>query len=98
MNENQKLSKIKKLIEDSVADDSKRNFYLGQAIAIVDDMLDSPESSPQGPIEIPSHILQQMKPNSSASMEGAVSRHKELHQELSKDAVSKKNTQFKKLS
>lgn len=97
MSNNQKLSKIKQLIEQSIAEGKNQNFYLGQAVAILDGMIGSEEDAPSA-IEIPSHILKQMNPDSDATMENAVSRHKKLHQELSDNAVSKQNTKFEKLS
>ena len=97
MKHEEKLSKIKHLIEQSMSDETKKNFYLGQAVAIIDDMIESPNETPSS-IEIPSHILQQMKPDSDATMETAVNRHLKLHKELSDNAISKENTKFKKLS
>ena len=97
MSDNQKLSKIKQLIEQSITEENNQNFYLGQAVGILDDMIGSKEAAPSS-IDIPSHILKLMNPDSDATMENAVSRHKKHHQELSDNAISKQNTQFKKLT
>ena len=97
MDTNKKLEKIKHLIETSLENSEKSSFFLGQAVAIIDEMTSSPETNTPNSVEIPQHILQQINPSAEDSMSSAVDRHINLHKKLSDNAVSKDNTQFKQL-
>jgi D-ribose pyranose/furanose isomerase RbsD len=93
----EKLKKIKGLIEQSLSDDGKRDFYLGQAVGIVDEILDKGANTPTT-ISIPDVVLKNTHVDKDQIMSEAVARHKKLHKELNKDSISKQNTQFKKLT
>lgn len=97
MDTNKKLEKIKHLIETSLENSEKSSFFLGQAVAIIDEMTSSPVTDTPNSVEIPQHILQQINPSAEDSMSSAVDRHINLHKKLSDNAVSKDNTQFKQL-
>ena len=92
----EKLEKIKGLLELSVEDSTKRDLLVGQAIGLIDSMLDGSQV-PVG-LDIPDVIWKHVEKPKSETMMDAVKRHKEVHGELSQDSVSQKNTQFKKLS
>lgn len=92
----EKLEKIKGLLELSVEDSTKRDLLVGQAIGLIDSMLDGSQV-PAG-LDIPDVIWKHVEKPKSETMMDAVKRHKEVHEELSQDSVSQKNTQFKKLS
>lgn len=94
-----KLKKIRQLIEQSLNDDTKRDFYLGQAVAIVDDILAKSTTTKTKPmIEIPDVVLKNTYVDKNQIMSDAVDRHKNLHKKLNEDSISKQNTQFKKLT
>ena len=92
----EKLKKIRHLIEQSLISEDKRDFYLGQAVAVLDELLSKPVTN--STIEIPEVVLKNTHIDKDQIMAEAVARHKKLHGDLSEDAVTKKNTQFKKLT
>ena len=91
----EKLEKIKGLLELSVEDSTKRDLLVGQAIGLIDSLLDSAQDPAK--LDIPDMIWKHVEKPTNETMMDAVKRHKEVHEELSKDSVSQKNTQFKKL-
>ena len=91
-----KLEKIKGLLELSADDPKRKDLLIGQAIGLIDSML-SDDTQP-APFTVPDAVLKHMEKPKSETMMDAVKRHKEVHKELSKDSISQKNTQFKKLS
>ena len=94
-----KLKKIRLLIEQSLSSDDKREFYLGQAVAMIDNLLEKPNEEKTNPvIEIPYVVLKNTHIDKDQIMSEAVDRHKKLHTKLNEDSISKQNTQFKKLS
>jgi len=93
----EKLKKIRQLIEQSLSASDNRDFYLGQAVAIIDELSTKEVESPTV-IEIPDVVLKNTQVDKDQVMSEAVERHKKLHGDLSEDAVTKKNTQFKKLT
>ena len=93
----EKLKKIRQLIEQSLTVEDKRDFYLGQAVGIVDELLNKKVESPSI-IEIPGVVLKNTHIDKDQIMSEAVERHKKLHKNLSEESISKQNTQFKKLS
>ena len=94
---NEKLKKIRHLIEQSMSSETKSDFYLGQAVGIVDELLDKKVESPST-IEIPDIVLKNTHIDKDQIMAEAVTRHKKLHKDLNEDSISKQNTQFKKLT
>ena len=94
-----KLIKIKKSLESAIENSEKKDIFIGKALGIVEELIEMPieqtTDSFKPPFDIPDAVLKSL--DSGATMLDAVRRHKEVHNELSDDAVSKKNTQFKKL-
>jgi hypothetical protein len=94
-----KLKKIRLLIEQSLNSDGKREFYLGQAVAMIDDLLEKTNEKTTDPlIKIPNIVLKNTHIDKDQIMSEAVDRHKKLHTKLNEDSISKQNTQFKKLT
>ena len=91
------LEKVKELIKKSTEDESQKDLYLGQAIRIIDSMLISSTQSSEGSLPIPDMVWKHVEKPTTDSMMDAVQRHKELHQELSRDSITKQNTQFEQL-
>ena len=91
------LEKVKELIKKSTEDESQKDLYLGQAIGIIDSMLLSSTQSSEGSFTISDMVWKHVEKPTTDSMMDAVQRHKELHQELSRDAITKQNTQFEQL-
>ena len=91
----EKLKKIKELLEMSFEDEKKRDMFIGQAIGLLDSVLIDVRQSPNLPI--PDAVRQHMSNTHDNSMLNAVQRHKEVHKELTKDSITQKNTQFEKL-
>ena len=91
------LEKVKELIKKSTEDESQKDLYLGQAIGIIDSMLISSTQSSEGSLPIPDMVRKHVEKPTTDSMMDAVQRHKELHQELSRDSITKQNTQFEQL-
>ena len=94
----EKLKKIKETLEKSIEDVSKKDIYIGQAIGLLDSLIERVVNGETNTsIPIPDMIWKHTeKPNKDTMMD-AVKRHKEVHTELSKDSVSKQNTQFEQL-
>lgn len=94
----EKLKKIKELLLQSFKESDKKDMYIGQALGIVEsillDTLNKPSSSE---LPIPDHVWKHVEKPNNKNMMDAVQRHKEIHQELSKNSISQKNTQFEKL-
>jgi hypothetical protein len=94
-----KLIKIKESLESAIENSEKKDIFIGKALGIVEELIEMPieqtSESYKPPFDIPDAVLKSL--DSGATMLDAVRRHKEVHNELSDDAVSKKNTQFKKL-
>jgi len=93
---NETLKKIKELLELSTEDTKKRDLLVGQAIGLIDSLVEKPVATNTAPFHVPEEILRNLEVPGTTMLD-AVKRHKEVHSELSKDAVSKQNTQFKKL-
>ena len=93
---NKKLEKIKGLLELSIEDSARKDMLIGQAIGLVDSMLEDDVQT--APFTVPNAVLKHMETPKGETMMDAVKRHKEVHTELSKDSISQQNTQFKKLS
>ena len=91
-----KLEKIKALLVLSVEDSAKRDLLVGQAIGLIDSILDTATES--GQLAVPDVVWKHIDKPKSETIMDAVARHKEAHNELSKNSVSQQNTQFKKLS
>ena len=91
-----KLEKIKGILELSVENSAKRDMLVGQAIGLIDSLLDSVDDPML--LDIPDVIWKHVDKPKNETMMDAVKRHKEVHGELSNESVSQKNTQFKKLS
>ena len=94
----EKLKKIKETLEKSIDDTSKKDIYIGQAIGLLDSLIERVVNGETNTsIPIPDMIWKHTeKPNSDTMMD-AVQRHKQVHSELSKDSISDKNTKFEKL-
>ena len=94
----EKLKKIKETLEKSIDDTSKKDIYIGQAIGLLDSLIERVVNGETNTsIPIPDMIWKHTeKPNSDTMMD-AVQRHKQVHSELSKDSISDKNNKFEKL-
>ena len=91
-----KLKKIKELLEKSFEDTNKKDLYIGQAIGIVESMLiDNKNTGKELPI--PDHVWKHVDKPSNQTMMDAVQRHKQLHEELSNNSITQKNTQFNQI-
>lgn len=92
------LKNIKEKLELAVDNPSKKDMFIGQAIGLIDALVDKLNNSgTDESMPIPDMIWKHTdKPNREAMMD-AVQRHKDLHTELSKNSVSQKNTQFEQL-
>ena len=94
----EKLKKIKELLEKSFADSNKRDMYIGQAIGHIDSILiDNLNKTSSNELPIPNHVWKHVEKPSNQNMMDAVHRHKEIHNELSKNSISQQNTQFEQL-
>ena len=92
----QKLKKIKELLEKSIDDSAKKDLYIGQAIGLLDSLIIDSNSGDEK-LPIPDAVKKHMSNSRDEVMMNAVQRHKEVHKELSKDSITQKNTQFEKL-
>lgn len=92
-----KLKKIKELLENAVDDSSKKDLYIGQAIGMIDSLMVDTKNSQNEKLPIPDMVWKHVEKPTNQSMMDAVQRHKQLHQELSRDSISQQNTQFKQL-
>lgn len=92
------LKKIKELLELSTENSDKRDLLIGQAMGLIDSLIETP-SEPKvntAPFNVPDAVLKNLETPGTTMMD-AVRRHKDVHSELSKDSVTQKNTQFRKL-
>ena len=92
------LKNIKEKLELAIDNPSKKDMYIGQAIGLIESLIDKINNGgTNSTIPIPDMIWKHTdKPNKDTMMD-AVKRHKDIHSELSKDAISKQNTQFEQL-
>jgi len=95
---NETLKKIKELLILSTETDEKRDLLVGQALGLIDSIIEKPTEpkTNTAPFNVPPEILKNLEVPGTTMLD-AVKRHKEVHNELSKDSVTQKNTQFKKL-
>ena len=89
------LKKVKQLIEDSAKDSQKRDLLLGQALGILEVLISGVDEDSK--YVAPSVVQKQFENTNSNIMQNAVDRHKQIHEQLSKDSISQKNTQFEQL-
>ena len=89
------LKKVKQLIEDSAKDSQKRDLLLGQALGILEVLISGVNEDSN--YVAPSVVQKQFENTNSNIMQNAVDRHKQIHEQLSKDSISQKNTQFEQL-
>lgn len=95
---NDTLKKIKELLELSTENLEKRDLLIGQAMGLIDSLIET-RTEPKvntAPFNVPDAVLKNLETPGTTMMD-AVRRHKDVHTELSKDSVTQKNTQFKKL-
>jgi hypothetical protein len=92
------LKKIKELLELSTENSDKRDLLIGQAMGLIDSLIETPIEPKvnTAPFNVPDAVLKNLETPGTTMMD-AVRRHKDVHTELSKDSVTQKNTQFKKL-
>jgi hypothetical protein len=94
----EKLKKIKELLGNAIDDSSKKDLYIGQAIGHIDSILiDNLNKTSSNELPIPNHVWEHVEKPSNQNMMDAVHRHKEIHDELSKNSISQQNTQFEQL-
>ncbi len=95
---NETLEKIKELLELSTENSEKRDLLVGQAMGLIDSLISNPQEpkTNTAPFNVPPEVMKNLEVPGTTMMD-AVRRHKEVHGELSKDAISKQNTQFKQL-
>lgn len=93
-----KLKKIKEKLEKSVEDSTKKDVYIGQAIGLLDSLIERvTNGETNSGMPIPDMVWKHTEKPSANTMMGAVERHKQIHEELSKDSITQKNTQFEQL-
>ena len=94
----EKLKRIKELLEKSIEDADKKELYIGQALGMIDSLLVDVKNQPTSDkLPIPDMVWKHTdKPNHDTMMD-AVKRHKEIHSEISRDSITQKNTQFEQL-
>tara|TARA_B100001057_G_scaffold474408_1_gene539947 strand:- start:790 stop:1083 length:294 start_codon:yes stop_codon:yes gene_type:complete len=93
-----KLKKIKETLEKSIEDATKKDVYIGQAIGLLDSLIErvvNGETNSNMPI--PDMVWKHTDKPNAKTMMGAVERHKQIHEELSKDSITQKNTHFEQL-
>lgn len=93
----EKLKKIKELLGNAIDDSSKKDLYIGQAIGMIDSLMVDTKNSQNEKLPIPDMVWKHVEKPTNQSMMDAVQRHKQLHQELSRDSISQQNTQFEQL-
>jgi hypothetical protein len=94
----QKLKKIKELLENSAGNSTNKDLYIGQAIGLIDSILiDGVDTSTTSELPIPNHVWKHVDKPTNQTMMDAVQRHKEVHGELSENSITQKNTQFNQL-
>ena len=102
---NDKLKKVKEILESAIDSNDKKDLLISRALGILDSIELTPEvKSPTSEtnetgekLPIPNMVWKHVEKPSSDMMMDAVQRHKDLHTELSKNSVSQKNTQFEQL-
>ena len=93
-----KLKKIKETLEKAIEDSNKKDLYIGQAIGLLDSLIERVvNGETNSAMPIPDMVWKHTEKPSKDTMMDAVKRHKDIHSELSKDAISKQNTQFEQL-
>jgi len=93
-----KLKKIKETLEKSVEDSTKKDVYIGQAIGLLDSLIERvTNGETNSGMPIPDMVWKHTEKPNADTMMGAVERHKQIHEELSKDSITQKNTQFEQL-
>ena len=93
-----KLKKIKEILEKSFEDSTKKDMYLGQAIGLLDALIERVvNGETNSSMPIPDMIWKHTDKPNAETMMGAVERHKQIHEELSKNSITQKNTQFEQL-
>jgi len=93
-----KLKNIKEILEKSFEDSTKKDMYIGQAIGLLDSLIErvvNGETNSNMPI--PDMVWKHTEKPRTDTMISAVERHKQIHEELSKDSITQKNTQFEQL-
>jgi hypothetical protein len=94
----QKLKKIKELLEKSFEDSNKKDMYIGQAMGLIDSLLiDDINNVSSTDLPIPNHVWKHVDKPTNQTMMDAVQRHKQVHEELSNNSITQKNTQFEQL-
>ena len=93
-----KLKKIKELLEKSTDDSAKKDLYIGQAIGLLDSLIERITNGElNSSMPIPDVIWKHTDKPTSDTMMDAVKRHKDIHSELGRNSVTQKNTQFEQL-
>lgn len=92
---NEKLKKIKDLLEKSIESENKKDLFIGQALGLLESLIS--ESENMKTLPIPDMIWKHAEKPSNLSMQDAIQRHKDIHSELSKNSITKQNTQFEQL-
>lgn len=93
-----KLKNIKELLEKSFEDSTKKDMYIGQAIGLLDSLIEGiANRETNSNMPIPDMIWKHTDKPNSATMVDAIKRHKDIHSELSRNSVTQKNTQFEQL-
>jgi len=92
------LKTIKEKLELAIENPSKKDMFIGQAMGLIDSLVEKINNTGETQnVPIPDMIWKHTdKPNKDTMLD-AVKRHKDVHSELSKDSVSKQNTQFEQL-
>lgn len=94
----EKLKRIKELLGKSIDDPDKKELYIGQALGMIDSlMVDVKDQPTSDKLPIPDMVWKHVEKPTNQTMMDAVQRHKQIHEELSRDSVTQKNTQFKQL-
>ena len=92
------LKNIKEKLELAIDNPSKKDMFIGQAIGLIDSLVEKINNTGDNPsMPIPDMIWKHTDKPSKDTMMDAVKRHKDIHSELSEDAISKQNTQFEQL-
>ena len=94
----EKLKKIKELLEKSFEDSNKKDMYIGQAMGLIDSLLiDNSNNVNSTDLPIPDHVWKHVDKPTDQTMMDAVQRHKQVHEELSNNSITQKNTQFNQI-
>lgn len=94
-----KLKKIKELLEKSFEDSNKKDMYIGQAMGLIDSLLidNGNNDINNTDLSIPNHVWKHVDKPTNQTMMDAVQRHKQVHEELSNNSITQKNTHFEQL-